>query len=205
MPTSPGDRRIQHPLYQQWAPTWAVAHDIYEGAGGFLDPSRPYLVPHPREYLDHSVKDATSGKWGPNPSPSVPSPKLIMRRKLARYENIAATILDGVSGALFQRPVTRTFATENDTLRAWWANVDGRGTDIDAFLSDTWVTGAVFGHAIVLTDKSDMTEPETQADAVLPRIYRYSPLDLIDWLTDDDGNLTAVKLVELAPDRKSVV
>src|SRR5690349_18358921 len=80
---------LQHPLYTQWQPVWSAAYDVYEGAGGFLDPARPYLIAHPREWLDHSFKDA-DGRMQPNDAPSKPSPKLQMRRKLARYENVAA-------------------------------------------------------------------------------------------------------------------
>lgn len=198
---SPGDARVRHPLYNLWHQTWREALDVYEGAGGFLDPSRPYLVPHPREYLDHSVKDATTGAMVPNPYPSQPSPKLKMRRRLARYENVAATILDGVTGALFAPEVTRTFSAnrkDNPVVREWWEDVDGRGTPIGQFLQDAWVVAAVFGHAFVLLEK-DVREPSTQADTGLPRLCRYTPLDVIDWLVDDEGELTAVKLLEAEP------
>ncbi len=201
---SPGDAKQPHPLYAAWAPTWRAALDVYEGAGGFLDPTRPYLVPHPREWLDHSIKTSGSEgeKWVPNPTPSIPSPKLTMRRKLARYENIAATILDSVTGALFMHAPSRTFAEggkDNEQVRQFWANCDGMGTHVDRFLQDSWIVAGVFGHAILLLDKPAGDVPMTAADAQLPRLCRYTPLDLIDWLKDEDGKLIAVKLLEEAP------
>lgn len=191
---------IKHPAYSQWQSTWTAAFDVYEGAGGFLDETRPYLIAHPREWLDHSVKDA-DGKMVPNNNPTQPSPKLKMRRKLARYENVAATILDAVMSALFSQAPNRTFAQhapKDPELARWWKNVDGKGTDYDAFLRDTWVVAAVFGHAIVLMEKGE-TEGTSRADAPLPVLCRYTTLDLVDWLDDDQQKLTAVKLLELAP------
>lgn len=192
---------IHHPEYDRWAPTWAQARDVYEGAGGFVDPDRPYLVPHPREWLDHSVKDTTSGAMVPNDNPSRPSPKLKMRRRLARYENIAAAILDTLLGALFAHAPTRTFAdgkSTNDQIAAWWKDTDGLQTPIDTAMADAWLMAAVFGHSILLTDKPDK-EAETAAEQGAPRLCLYTPLDLQDWLTDEYGKLTAVKLAEAEP------
>ena len=193
-----------HPLYQEMKPTWAAALDVYEGLGGFLDPERPYLTPHPREWLDHSVKvEATADKpasSAPNPNPSNPSPKLKMRRKLARYENIAESILTTVSGALFLHPPTRTFGkdTKNDSLKDWRTDVDGTGTAIDDFMQQAWTAAGVFGHTIILVDK-DGEAGATAADATRPILSRYTPLDMIDWIVDERGQLAKVKFLEAAP------
>lgn len=199
-----GSRTLFHPLYSAFETTWRQALDVFEGTGGFLDETRPYLLPHPREWLDHSVaeKDDDNNiiRWVPNPSPTNPSPKLKIRRKMARYENIAAALLETVTGALFLDPASRTFkdGTTNDKLQAWWQDVDGRGTAIDAFMRESWVVSAVFGHAILLLDK-DGKEAPTQADVALPVLSRYTPLDMIDWLLDEDGSLIGVKLLEAVP------
>jgi len=194
---NPGSSKHVHPLYATWSPTWRMAYDVYEGAGGFLDPDRPYLVPHPREWLDHSVTDTTTGGMKPNPNPTSPSPKLNMRRKLARYENVAGILVETVEGPLFRTPPTRSFASETPDARldAWLANVDGLGSSLDLFLHDSWNVAAAFGHAIMLADKSKV-EPGTAADTQGPMLSRYTPLDMIDWLEDDKGQLIAVKLIE---------
>lgn len=210
MPTDPktdknsGSAKLVHPTYSAWKETWIQSRDIYEGAGGFLDPARPYLMPHPREWLDHSVKkkDAAGNEigWQPNPNPVVPAPKLVVRRKLARYENLAAAIIEPVSGALFATPPTRGFADQvrNDKVAAFWKDCDGKRTAMDAFMPDSWIVGATFGHAILVMEKSAET-PATAADVALPRLCRYTPLDMIDWLTDAEGQLIGVKLLECAP------
>jgi hypothetical protein len=191
---------IVHPAHAMFAGQWRTARDLYEGTGGFLDEARPYLIPHPREWLDHSVKDETSGKWSPNPTPRQPSAKLTTRRKLARYENWAATILDGVAGALFLQSPTRTFGAgkENPKIAAWWENVDGQGKDMTAYMRESWVMTGVFGHVVELLEKAPEQAP-TAADQGLPYLCRYTPLDVLDWLEDEDGKLSAVKLAELAP------
>lgn len=197
-----GNRKITHPLFATWAPTWIKMLDIFEGAGGFLDEERPYLIPHPREWLDHSVINA-DGSTSPKENPTQPSAKLKMRRKLARYENLAETILSAVTASLFAQPATRMVGDGKNTtqqpIEQFWGNVDGKGTSIDTFLQDAWTVAGVFGHAIVVMEKSD-EEATTLADAKMPRLCRYTPLDLIDWLVDEEsGQLTAVKLLEPAP------
>lgn len=191
---------IKHPLYSELEPTWRIAKDVYEGLGGFLDPARPYLVPHPREWLDHSVKQESGGiaTMVPNPSPRLPSPKLQMRRRLARYENIAEAILAQMGGALFLHPPTRTFAKPNDKVSAWLDDVDGRGLSLSDAVRLAWTSAGVFGHGIVTMDKP-AKEAQTQADAAAPRMAFYTPLDMPDWLDGEDRHLTAVKLLEPAP------
>jgi len=204
MAESDGSMVIHHPLYDHWLQTWTAALDVYEGSGGFLSPERPYIMPHPREWLDHSIKsaDPSTGAVGvrPNPNPSNPSPKLIARRKIARYENLASTIMDTVIGALFEKAPARTFKTSegNPTVMDWYEDVDGKGTTIDAFMRDSWLVAGVFSHAVLFLDKAP-TAAGTKADQALPRLYRYTPLDVIDWLEDEDQKVIAVKLLEPAP------
>ena len=193
---------VPHPAYQTFAGEWQRLLDVYEGGGGFLDDKRPYLYAHPREWLDHSLKDSTTQKWVSNPSPVRPSPKLTARRKIARYENIAATLVDQLAASLFRKPPTRGFhgdaeAPDDHPLRLFWANADGLGRDMGAVLRDNWIAAAVFGHVLLYADR-DGQNGDTQADARPVFVRSYTPLDLIDWLTDDMGALTAVRLLEAA-------
>jgi hypothetical protein len=86
-----------HPHYAIWQPVWEKLAHVYEGDGPFLDGTA--IVPHPREWEDHSIpvygstenpsETPTDGakqvQWRPNPNPSKPTAKLKERRKLARY------------------------------------------------------------------------------------------------------------------------
>lgn len=201
-PVNPGI--VPHPVYTEWAEPWRRLYDVYEGAGGFADSSRPYLYAHPREWLDHSTKivseENPTGKWVVNPAPTKPSPKLKARRKIARYENIAATLVDQLAQALFRKPPTRTFEDSanippDHPLRQFWENADGTGRAIQPCIREWWTGAAVFGHTGLYADLLQ-DAGETQADRAPIYVRAYTPLDIIDWLTDDKGQLVAVRLLE---------
>ena len=196
----------KHPLYKEFQPVWDRCFDVYEGAGGFLDPKRPYLIPHPREWNDHSIQElgddgvTPTGRRLPNPSPRDPSPKLRMRWKLARYENVAATIIDTLQGTLFGVPPTRTVeqaVKDDEQIRRWWLDADGLGRSINDLLMEAWIGAGVFGHSFLVAEPS--APGATVADMKAPPISLYSPLDAIDWLTDERGQLTSIKLLHAAP------
>jgi hypothetical protein len=188
---------VSHPLFTTYRDTWVRLLDVYEGTGGFLDPARPYLEPHPREWLDHSVpvmSDETVIGYEPNPSPTKPSPKLKERRRLAVYENVAATLVDQIQAALFRGEVARTFREDVDTQRPiqeFWQDADGLGTEWHGLLKEGWKPAGTFGHIFLYLE---MVE-----DRDVPVVRLYTPLDVPDWLTDDRGALVAVKFLEAAP------
>lgn len=184
-----------HPIYTTWSPIWIKLAHVREGAGGFLDGT--YLVAHPREWEDHTAV-----------TPRKPTKKLKARRALASYENFGGTIIDAKKSALFrERPVRRvgTGATKTDTpLELWWDDVDGTGTDMDAFMAMAWDVAATFGHAFIYLDQSPRGAASAQsaltaADDQAPYLCLYTPLDALDWLESPRGDLTAIKLVEGTP------
>jgi hypothetical protein len=193
---------VVHPLYLRWREVWVKLLDVYEGAGGFLDDTRPYLAAHPREWLDHSIPVYGDGKqlirFDVNPSPSKPSPKLKERRKLARYENIASTLVEQLSGALFRAKPQRSFGPDAPTLTVarpiekFWKNADGNGTHWDDLLKEAWGPCAALGHLWGYVDVS--------ADDPSQALVRwYTPIDVIDWLVDDNNRLVSVKFLEAVP------
>jgi hypothetical protein len=170
-------------IYETLLPTWRALADCFSGRGGFSDGS--YLIAHPREYLDHD-----------QPNPSQPTAKLIKRRKLARYVNFAAVIVEAKRSALFRKQPTRTIADHviAGQAQAWWNDVDGRGTHIDDFLAQAWVGAAVFGHVFLYMDR-----PTDGRRNGAPFVRAYTPLDVLDWLEDEDGCIVSVKLLEAKP------
>jgi len=185
---------LQHPVYSTWAPVWRKLVHIYDGSGGFMDGT--YLVAHPREWKDYTADN-----------PRIPTKKLRARRALARYENVAAVILDQKRAALFRESVTRTVGDgKGETthpIEDWWANVDGEGCSIDDWISESFVWAGLFGHVFHYMDRTVGVEGETQADAGALILRLYNPLDVPDWLQTDRGALTAVKLLEPTP-RESI-
>lgn len=187
-----------HPVYQTWAPTWVKLRDLVDGSGGFLAADKPYLIAHPREYDDHTV--TVDGKPTPNPRPRLPSQKLTERRTLARYENLAGALLRVIQSALFRQLPTRKLRgeaiPESHPWAQWRDNVDGTGSHLDYWLADQWLAAGTFGHVVWLLDRPAGQPALTAADVPPLFVRSYTPLDLLDWLEDDLGNLTAVRLQE---------
>jgi len=178
-----------HPLYQTYRDTWTKLGEVVEGNGGFLDGTA--LVAHPREWVDHKAT-----------TPKTPTKKLKARRTLARYENVARVLLDAYTGVMFREAPRRQVGPEGaqtpHPLAVWWDDVDGAGTSMDACMAQAWRAAAAYGHVAVLFDRPKSDGP-TAADANAPFLRLYTPLDMIDWLTDDQGQLVAVALLEVAP------
>lgn len=184
-----------HPVYLALAKEWRKLADVREGIGGFLDGS--YLVAHPREWEDFTAV-----------SPKIPTKKLKARRALACYDNVASTIIDAKKSALFrEQPLRSVNGGKNEKPTAfedWLENVDGKGCGIDQFINTAWDPAGTFGHAIVYMDrpaKQPLAEGEvaTAAENQQPFLRLYTPLDVADWIEDDYGQLTMIKLLEAIP------
>lgn len=216
-------------VYRTWQPIWLKLAHVREGIGGFVDGT--YLVAHPREWLDHSVNGQ------PNPNPVKPSPKLIARRNLARYENFGGKIIDQLKAALFREEPTRRVGNPSKDskgeaieapIEAWWKNVDrnltntstvavpndlpdaiaaswspvpqrvGAGrTSITKFWPQVWDAAGTYGHTFIAFDREPGVPGVTAADTKKPFLRCYTPLDAVDWLLDDMGNLVEIKFLEL--------
>ncbi len=209
--------RQSNRIYKMWQPIWVRLAHVREGIGGFLDGT--YLIGHPREYLDYEK----GGK--PNPSPTKPSPKLLRRRELARYENFGGKIIDQMKAALFREQPTRRVGDDEagdiKPIETWWQNIERRTaakdavpaplsggratpprgqarTTITQFWPQAWDAAATFGHMFIVMDRPAGPAAATQADQQMPFLRMYTPLDAIDWLQDDMGNLTAIMFLEMA-------
>lgn len=150
-----------------------------------------YISAHPREWTD----------WNAT-IPKRPTKKLVSRRALAHYTNVAATILDQKASALFRGEVTRSVKgkTGDTPLEQWWKNVDGWGCSIDDWMSDGFIAAGIFGHVFHYMDR-DADVGETAADAAQPYLRLYLPLDVPDWTQNDRGLLTGVSLLEAITNR----
>lgn len=193
--TAPYLGTSQHPHYIGYYPIWRLLADAVEGAGGFADGT--YLVAHPREWQDHA-----------SDNPTKPTKKLLERRKLARYENWPDTILTLIGGGLFRKKANRicgaTAGKEGvapHPVELWWKNYDGQGTTAHDWYARHWRSAATFGHLFVVIDRAENVA-QTAADMPPQYVRVYAPLDVPDWLTDDQGALVAISALEALP-RKS--
>lgn len=185
--------RVTHPLYTDLMPIWTKLAHVREGIGGFLDGT--YLIAHPREWEDHTAV-----------TPSKPTKKLKARRALACYENIAGMLLEAKKAALFRESATRrvgqgeSTGTAKTAVETWWQNVDGKKTHIDDYQKKSWDTAATFGHIAIYMDRPKTPRAvTTRADQVAPILRTYTPLDILDWATDENGEFTDILFQEVAP------
>lgn len=181
----------RHPVWDLLQDEWIKLGDVREGTGGFKDGK--YLIAHPREWEDHAAV-----------TPKKPGKKLLARRAIARYDNLASAILEAKKAALFREQpnrrvgaVTAGKGEDQTELEQWWENVDGNGTHIDDAMPAWWDLAATFGHVVLYFElPSAETEPATAADQGTPYVRLYTPLDVLNWLTDDDGQIISLKVVE---------
>jgi hypothetical protein len=160
----------EHPQYKEFAHTWDVLANAFDGIGGFKDGS--YLLEFPRE-------DST---------------KYNGRKQQARYHNYVESLAE-----LFTRYLTRNVdrTTTSEELKAWWDDVDGKGTSMADLVRDIIMQGLASGHVGVLVDKPDVEPGETRAtDSAQPFVSLYPPLTIQDWIWDARDGIHAVKLRE---------
>lgn len=200
----------RHPVYDLLQDEWVKLGHVREGTGGFKDGT--FLVAHAREWLDHTTVTANSDGTTTtvvNENPRKASPKLKARRRLARYENVASAILEAKKAALFREQPTRRVGDEpkeanaqKTPLEQWWMNVDGRGTHIDDAIPAWWDLAATYGHVVLYFElPPEQPEPKegevrTAADDGWPYVRLYTPLDVLNWLCDENGEIISIKVQE---------
>lgn len=179
----------RHPIYDIFEDEWIKLGNVREGTGGFKDGT--YLIAHPREWEDHNATN-----------PKKPTKKLKARRALAKYENLASSILETKKSSLFRESPNRRIGTgesPDDTheIEAWWDDVDGARTHIDDAMPLWWDLAATFGHIVLYFELPPSgAVAETAADEPLPYVRIYTPLDIINWLVNDNGEIVSIKVIE---------
>jgi hypothetical protein len=177
-----------HPVYDTWRHVWEQLAHVAEGSGGFLDGT--YLIAHPREWQDHDKA-----------RPVVPTKKLLERRTLARYENLADLVIRQKLAGLFREPPLRRClneageVVETHPYLEWTEDVDGMGTPLTDWLLSNFRSALIYGHQVLVMDRAG-DDGLTQADRAALVLRAFTPLDVPDWLQAPSGHLTAVKLQE---------
>lgn len=163
-----------HALHDLYRDQWTVQTDAYVGSGGFLDGS--YLWQYKRE---------TSSDY-------------LARKAQARYHNFAKTIVETYVRYVLGKPITRQ--TTSRELEAFWADVDGAGTDIQSLMVRWLRLALATGQHGALVDKTpdEPTGPSRADERARPMVTLYAPTAVLDWRIV--GNvLVGLKLAEAAP------
>lgn len=160
-----------HALYGDVAATAQVFLDAYEGCGGFANGD--YLWKYPRE---------ESGDFG-------------KRQEQARYHNYAKSLVNLYVRHVMHQKIDRR--SEDQTLKDWWADVDGAKTSITDFMTRAAHLALAMGHEGILVDKTKeaATGPAKADEKARPILVLYHPQHVVDWRHKRD-ELVAVKLKE---------
>jgi len=183
-----------HPIILAFYDEWCKYLDCYEGGMAFTKSSfyganlaehqlqylegssslREYLRPHKREYTDDFEK----------------------RKTRTHYFNYCRPSIDFWVSAIFREEQSRS--SSDVDVQKFWDNVDGKGTDIQMFMKEDLATiGQIFGFAIILIDipnppelrnVQSITEAQAQEFNLFPRTKIISPLQIVNWQTDQLGN-----------------
>lgn len=182
----------EHPEYKQHRLMWHMYRDLYAGGQQFRHRAAEYLVRRQREPLDVYAE----------------------RLYRAFYQNYIGSIIDWYAATLFRRPVslqlTGGLPGGHEFLNAFADDCDMRGTDLNTFFRRCFIDALVMGRSLILLDfprLSAAAHNRAEEDAVgLSRAYlvRYQPEDLINWDTDERGNLEWIVLRQKARRQASV-
>lgn len=167
-----------HPMYTALAPDWNLYRASY--IGGTTYTKGNYLFQHHREETADFLK----------------------REERAVYPNYSRKVVDIYNAFLFKDHATRT--TDDPDLGAFLDDVDRRGTSMAQLMSEYGEKlASIYGHVVFLVDlprvATDLTLYQEQEAGVRPYVTVYSPLEVLDWATDEDGAYTAIRFVEYAP------
>lgn len=171
--------RSEHSDYENKAADWKFMLRSYEGGVEYV--GMDTLFTHTREYAaDYND-----------------------RLKRAHYTNYCQPIVDFVPDFIYQSPIERQ--PDNSTKAAFGqfvGNVNRNGLDMQEFMRDIAEDVRIFGHVWVEVTKPRVPE-ELAATGIsvakaaelklMPYFVKVLPLEVIDWLVDENGNCVYLK------------
>jgi len=167
--------RQRHPAHVKRLRDWEFFLASYEGGRGYLTPAN----------LFRYIKE--------------PAAAYLERLRRAAYFNYCAPVVDIYNTHLFRQGPARV--TDSRALLAFFENVDGSGTSLDAFMKDVECLAQIFGKFHVVVDMpAPESEPASAADerefGLRPYLVKLDPRDLVNWQSDDSGKLLWVRIRE---------
>jgi hypothetical protein len=174
-----------HPTYASYVKTWKMYLDAYKG-GSYV---KNYIYQHLREGIE-SVKK---------------------RRERSVYPNYVRPIISLYLSYIFRRKIVRSSkpidkpdeidSAIKQELEIFWKNADGHGTAINKFMKKCGIIAKIFGHVGIIVDMPEtktkiITEKDRKDNMHSPYLAIYTPIDIVNWETDEKGNLLWVRILE---------
>ena len=169
---------LKHPEYEARFETWLDLSLLYEGGAALKARCERLLKKRPRE--DEEVYAARMGRF--------------------TYQNILGTGLGWYGAAMFNQMPEIFFNGEEGSpeYSKFLGNCDSLGTTYVDFFKRAFQVLLTYGTAWVLTDLRALSpeepepmslEDERQRGLLDPHVSLYSPLNVINWQTDELGKL----------------
>lgn len=161
-----------HPSYTQWLPLWEYYQAIFDGSDGA------------KEYLTKFIEEETAAYK--------------IRQQDSAFPRICARALGVFTGHIFSQPPDTSQLPEK--LKYLNDNFDGDGTDAVTFLQDQHRTPVMpLGACYLLVTKPIATTPIANREQEIeqglqPMVVPFSPVQLVKWDFDEQGNLLYVVL-----------
>lgn len=176
------------PLGCRW---WRLLSDAYAGTGGFRQAI--HVTEAQQDSYGAADYDQDQERLA-GPSYLIRYPReraaaFSRRAKVTTYRNFVAPTVDEYHGHLWRRPPQR--ASTVAAVTAWWQDVDGRGTGIDAWMREGSHGAALYGWRAAYLDRPEGEYARGQVATVARWL---DPEELIDWETDGDGALVWARL-----------
>lgn len=115
------------------------------------------------------------------------------RQIRATHWPLFSPVLNIFAAGILRTPPKRSGA-DAEPWSSFHRNTDRTGTSFDAFIRQALVLGLASGRIHAITDMPEasgdrlVSLADQQAKKISPYTYLVEPIDLVDWLLDEDGN-----------------
>ena len=178
-------RSPEHQLYSE---AWEAFELLASGGIRLRQAAQNFLVRAPRELVDVYAE----------------------RVRRLTYQNILGTVLGWYTSQLWRR--NPQINIKPDGADPWYkeflGDCDRTATSYSDFHRTTFRNLALYGRAWILTDRPKaVAEPQSRADEQQmgldkPYVVQYAPQDVLNWATDEAGNLEWV-VIKAIEDRRT--
>jgi hypothetical protein len=102
------------------------------------------------------------------------------------FDNHCRSIVSIYNSFIFKNPLIREFGiySDNPLILSILKDADRENRSLDSFMSDVNITATIFGHALVIVDKPEVslnTRAEEIDYDVRPYVTMFNPIQILDW------------------------
>lgn len=208
----------QHPDYVRMELCWRKALDFLRGGEAVLNPDhitgRYYHAISGGQAEGNDSDDADPVKWASSDCKSYlfrheteTDGEFYNRQIRAIHWPLFSPILNIFAAGILRTPPKREGATAEPWL-SFHADADRTGVPFPTMIRDALILGLGYGRMHAITDMPSMegappsSLAEQQARGVRPYCYLVHPLDMVDWLLDENDNFVWVVIREPQPENR---